>query len=145
MAYASPWIDEELSILQDNVGRFLQRDLAPFRESWEDQGFVDRAAWLKAGEAGLCASVPEQYGGGGGDRGHGAVIIQEIGRAGLAGGFGPASWSAQASLRTTFWATATKLKSSDGCREWCAAKSSAPSPCPSLAQDQTFRGSPPRL
>ncbi len=89
MAYSSPWIDEELSILQDHVERFLQRELVPDRERWEDQGFVDRAAWLKAGEAGLlCASVPEAYGGGGGNRGHEAVIIQEMGRAGLAGGFG---------------------------------------------------------
>ena len=89
MAYSSPWIDEELSILQDHVARFLQRELAPEREKWEEQGFVDRSAWLKAGEAGLlCASVPEQYGGGGGNRGHEAVIIQEMGRAGLQGGFG---------------------------------------------------------
>jgi acyl-CoA dehydrogenase len=89
MSYSSPWIDEELRVLQDHVGRFLQRELAPDREKWEEQGFVDRAAWLKAGEAGLlCASVPEAYGGGGGHRGHEAVIIQEIGRAGLAGGFG---------------------------------------------------------
>ena len=89
MAYSSPWIDEELSILQDHVERFLQRELVPEREKWEEQGFVDRSAWLKAGEAGLlCASVPEAYGGGGGNRGHEAVIIQEMGRAGLAGGFG---------------------------------------------------------
>jgi acyl-CoA dehydrogenase len=89
MAYSSPWIDEELSILQDHVARFLQREIAPDWEKWEAQGFVDRAAWLKAGAAGLlCASVPEPYGGGGGNRGHEAIIIQEMGRAGLAGGFG---------------------------------------------------------
>ncbi len=89
MANSSPWLDEELSVLQDQVARFLQRELVPEREKWEAQGFVDRSAWLKAGEAGLlCASVPEEYGGGGGHRGHEAVIIQEMGRAGLAGGFG---------------------------------------------------------
>jgi len=89
MAYSSPWIDEELSILQDHAERFLRREIVPDWEKWEEQGFVDRAAWLKAGEAGLlCASVPEAYGGGGGNRGHEAIIIQEMGRAGLAGGFG---------------------------------------------------------
>ena len=89
MTYSSPWIDEELSILQDHVARFLEREIVPHREAWDEQGFVDRAAWLKAGEAGLlCASVPEAYGGGGGDRGHEAVIIQEMGQAGVAGGFG---------------------------------------------------------
>jgi acyl-CoA dehydrogenase len=89
MSYSSPWIDEELAMLEDHAQRFLQRELVPEREKWEDQGFVDRSAWLKAGAAGLlCASVPDAYGGGGGNRGHEAVIIQELGRAGLAGGFG---------------------------------------------------------
>jgi len=89
MAYSSPWIDEELTILQDHVARFLQRELVPHIHEWEEKGVVDRAAWIKAGEAGLlCASVPEQYGGGGGNQGHEAIIIQEIGRAGLTGGFG---------------------------------------------------------
>lgn len=89
MAYSSPWIDEELSILQDSTRRFIEREFVPEREKWDEQGFVDRSAWLKAGEAGLlCASVPEAYGGGGGNRGHEAIIHQEMGRAGLAGGFG---------------------------------------------------------
>jgi len=87
--YVSPWIDEELAILQDHVARFVQRELAPHRERWEEQGYVDREAWLKAGQVGLlCASIPEEYGGGGGHRGHEAIIMQEIGRAGLWGGFG---------------------------------------------------------
>jgi acyl-CoA dehydrogenase len=89
MSYISPWIDEELAILQDHVGRFVRRELAPHREQWEAQGYVDRQAWQQAGSAGLlCASVPEAYGGGGGHRGHEAVILQEISRAGLWGGFG---------------------------------------------------------
>ncbi len=89
MSYESPWMDEELGILRDSVARFLERELVPHREAWEEQGYVDRSAWLKAGEAGLlCASIPQAYGGGGGNVGHEAVIIQEIGRAGLGGGFG---------------------------------------------------------
>jgi acyl-CoA dehydrogenase len=36
----------------------------------------------------LCASIPENYGGGGGTRAHDIVIAEEIDRAGLAGGFG---------------------------------------------------------
>jgi acyl-CoA dehydrogenase len=76
-------------MLQDSVARFLEREFLPHAERWRQEKQVDRAAWLKAGEAGLlCASIPEAYGGGGGTLAHEAVIHQEITRAGLAGGFG---------------------------------------------------------
>ncbi len=85
----SPWIDDELILLQDHVARFLQREFVPHAVRWRKEGRVDRAAWLKAAEAGLlCASIPEAYGGGGGTWAHEAVINQELARAGLAGGFG---------------------------------------------------------
>src|SRR3546814_17401609 len=80
---------EELSILREQTRRFLEREFVPEREAWEAAGVVDREAWRKAGAAGLlCASIPEAYGGGGGTRAHDVVISDEIGRAGLGGGFG---------------------------------------------------------
>ena len=85
----SPWMDDELAILDDQVARFLAAEFTPQADRWERDGMVDRASWLKAGEAGLlCASVPEEYGGGGGTLAHEAVIIQEIARAGLGSSFG---------------------------------------------------------
>ena len=85
----SPWIDDELALLQDHVARFLEREFAPHAERWRRERQVDRSAWLKAAEAGLlCASIPEAYGGGGGTLAHEAVIHQELARAGLGGGFG---------------------------------------------------------
>src|SRR6185312_8154783 len=75
--------------LREQVARFLAREFVPSAERWSLQGFVDRAAWLKAGENGLlCASIPAAYGGGDGHWGHEAVIAQEVARAGLNGGFG---------------------------------------------------------
>jgi acyl-CoA dehydrogenase len=85
----SPWMTEELGILQAQARRFFEREFAPHRERWDEAGVVDREAWRKAGAAGfLCASIPEEYGGGGGTRAHDIVIAGEIDRAGLAGGFG---------------------------------------------------------
>lgn len=85
----SPWMSEELVILRDQSRRFLEREMVPHRERWEQAGVVDREAWKKAGAAGLlCASIPEEYGGGGGTRAHDVVIAEETGRAGLGGGFG---------------------------------------------------------
>ena len=85
----SPWMTEELSILRNHVRRFLEREFVPHADRWEKEGIVDRAAWKKAGGAGLlCASIAEIYGGGGGTRAHDIVIEEETARAGLDGGFG---------------------------------------------------------
>ena len=85
----SPWIDDELAMLGDHVARFIEREFTPHAQRWRREHQVDRAAWIKAAEAGLlCASIPEAYGGGGGTLAHEAVINQELARAGLAGGFG---------------------------------------------------------
>lgn len=85
----SRWMTDELRLLGDNVRRFLEREISPHRERWEQQGRVDREAWRKAGEAGLlCASIPETYGGGGGTFAHELVICEQLGLAGLTGGLG---------------------------------------------------------
>ncbi|TDJ26771.1 MAG: acyl-CoA dehydrogenase [Gammaproteobacteria bacterium] len=84
--YQSPWLDEELKILQDAAQRFYQKEFVPLNEKWIEQGIVDRDAWLKAGEAGLlCAEIPTEYGGGGGDYRHETVIMEEMLRAGVSG------------------------------------------------------------
>jgi acyl-CoA dehydrogenase len=79
-------MNEELHILRVAVARFYQKEFVPLMPKWEKQGIVDRDAWYKAGEAGiLCASIPEEYGGGGGDFRHEMVIVEELGRAGVSG------------------------------------------------------------
>jgi len=85
----SPWMTEELTILGDQVRRFLEKEFVPHRERWDREGIVDRDAWRRAGEAGLlCASIPEEYGGGGCTKAHEVVIAEEVSKADLAGGFG---------------------------------------------------------
>jgi len=84
--YKSPWMDEELEILRDSVAKFYEREFVPHNDRWEEQGFVDRDAWNKAGEAGiLCASIPEEHGGGGGNFAHEMVIAEELARVGING------------------------------------------------------------
>ena len=84
--YTSPWMDEELHIMRDAVAKVLEKEFVPCMEKWEKQGFLDRDAWLKAGEAGLlCASIPAQYGGGGGNFKHEMVLVEELSYANITG------------------------------------------------------------
>jgi len=63
------------------VRRFVEREIAPNLLAWEQAGIVPREVWRQAGEAGLlCVTVPEAYGGAGGDFGHSAVLIEELAR-----------------------------------------------------------------
>jgi alkylation response protein AidB-like acyl-CoA dehydrogenase len=81
---------EEHTQFRDAARRFMETEVQPHRERWEEQGYVDREVWLKAGKAGfLCPSMPEQYGGAGADRLYSMVLIEEQARIGDSGlGFG---------------------------------------------------------
>ncbi len=84
--YESPWMDEELHIMRAAVRKFIEKEFVPHTDKWEKQGFVDRDAWFKAGQAGiLCASIPEQYGGGGGNFKHEMVLVEELSYANVTG------------------------------------------------------------
>lgn len=81
---------EEHELLREAARRFMETEVAPHHERWEEQGYVDRALWRKAGETGfLCPSIPTQYGGAGGDILHSVVLMEEQARVGATGpGFG---------------------------------------------------------
>jgi len=79
--YRSAWMNPELDEFRRTVRRFFEREVAPHRERWESQQHVDRDVWAKAGKLGLlCASVPAEYGGGGGTFAHDAIIVEEQAR-----------------------------------------------------------------
>ncbi|SCW99134.1 Acyl-CoA dehydrogenase [Pseudomonas sp. NFACC15-1] len=68
-------------IFREQVRRFIEREIVPHHDAWEEQGVVPREIWRRAGQEGLlCVGIPEIYGGGGGDRGHSAVMIEELAR-----------------------------------------------------------------
>ncbi|WP_431480607.1 acyl-CoA dehydrogenase family protein [Pseudomonas thivervalensis] len=71
---------------RDSVRRFIEREITPHHERWEEQGMVDRELWLKAGAAGLlCPNLSEEYGGCGPDYRFNVVITEEMARAGATG------------------------------------------------------------
>jgi acyl-CoA dehydrogenase len=80
------YMTEDLRIFADGVGKFLEREAVPNVERYTQQHKVDRELWNKAGEAGLlCASMPEEYGGAGGNFAHEAVLIDALGQRGVDG------------------------------------------------------------
>lgn len=84
--YESPWLNEELKILRDAAQKFFEQEFLPRNEDWLADGKVDREAWLQAGAAGLlCAEIPTQYGGGGGDYRHETVITEQQHYVGVGG------------------------------------------------------------
>ncbi|KRC30215.1 acyl-CoA dehydrogenase family protein [Acidovorax sp. Root219] len=74
----------------ESFARFLDKEVAPHHAAWEEQGYVDRAVWTKAGENGfLCMALPEEYGGAGADKLYSVAQMEAIARAGFTGiGFG---------------------------------------------------------
>ena len=80
----------EHDAFRDSFRRFMDKEIAPFHEAWEEQGYVDRAVWRKAGENGfLCMTLAEAFGGAGVDKLFSVIQMEELARGGFTGiGFG---------------------------------------------------------
>ena len=84
----SPWMNDELTIYRDTVARFVEDQMVPHDARWREEHNVGHEIWRKAGELGLlCADIPSEYGGAGGDFRHEVVLYEELARRAL-NGFG---------------------------------------------------------
>lgn len=80
------WSTPELESLRATAVRFLETEMQPQDEAARQRGNMGHAIWRRAGELGLlCTDIPEDYGGGGGDFRHEAVIHEEMARRALSG------------------------------------------------------------
>lgn len=80
--------DEDLGLFRDTVRRFMEREVTPNLDQWEENGVVSREVWRAAGAAGLlCPTIDEAYGGLGLDFRYNAIVIEELSYTGAVVGF----------------------------------------------------------
>ena len=76
----------EHHIFRDSLRKFLDKEIVPHIEEWEEAGMVPRSAWKKMGEQGfLCTDVPEEYGGQGGDFLYSVIVCEELVKSNFSG------------------------------------------------------------
>ncbi|MBM3365525.1 MAG: acyl-CoA dehydrogenase [Betaproteobacteria bacterium] len=84
--FTRSWTDPEIELFQDTVVRFIEEKMVPEDDAARHRGDVGHALWSAAGAAGLlCTDIPEDWGGGGGDFRHEAIMHEEMARRGLTG------------------------------------------------------------
>jgi acyl-CoA dehydrogenase len=72
----------EHETFRDSVRRFMQEEVVPHDERWQEQGYADKEVWRKAGANGfLCPTMPPEYGGAGADKLYSVVLMEEQARA----------------------------------------------------------------
>ncbi len=84
----SPYFREEHEMLRDQLRRFVEEEVKPRAEAWEETGSVPRDVLRRMGELGfLGIRYPEPYGGSALDSLGSVVLAEEMGRSSF-GGFG---------------------------------------------------------
>ncbi|MCX5408271.1 acyl-CoA dehydrogenase family protein [Streptomyces sp. NBC_00335] len=74
-------LSEEQSAVRDLARAFTEREIAPYAAEWDRAESVDRAIVKKLGSVGfLGLTVPEEYGGSGGDHLSYVLVTEELGR-----------------------------------------------------------------
>jgi acyl-CoA dehydrogenase len=77
---------EEHKMFRESLRKFLEKEIVPHIEEWEEAGIVPKSAWKKMGEQGfLCTAVPEEYGGVGGDFLYSVIVCEELAKTNFSG------------------------------------------------------------
>ena len=70
---------QEHNIFRQSLRKFLEKEIIPHVDAWEEAGIVPKSAWKKMGDQGfLCMDVPEEYGGVGADFLYSVIVTEEM-------------------------------------------------------------------
>jgi acyl-CoA dehydrogenase len=85
----TPPFEAEHEELRATIRRWVESEIVPFQDEWEERREFPRELFTRAAELGfLGLKYPERLGGQGGDQLHDAVWAEEIAAAGISGGVG---------------------------------------------------------
>ena len=87
MSESRDLLEAEHESFRSTARAFVEKEVVPHHQRWEEAGAVDRDVWTKAGALGLlCFDVDEEYGGAGvADFRYNMVLAEELTRAGAHG------------------------------------------------------------
>ena len=80
--------DDTHELFRQSFRAFIEAEMVPHYDQWEEDGIVDREVYAKAGKHGFTGlAIPERYGGGGSDDFRfSCVIAEELAAANMGGG-----------------------------------------------------------
>lgn len=101
---------------RERLQTFLEKEVTPYMDQWEQDHLVPKSVWRKMGQAGfLCTSVPETYGGLGGDFRYSVIVAEEISKCGGSGLAASLHSDVVVPYLATFGSEALKKKYLPGC------------------------------
>lgn len=88
----SQYFNETHALIRNTVKKFVEKEILPFVEEWEEEGSFPRELYQKAGSLGILGiNYPEEYGGSGRDLFAKIAQVEELmecGSAGIVAGLG---------------------------------------------------------
>jgi len=89
------YFTEEHNLFRESLKDFLQKEVVPHIEEWEESGKIDKSIWPKFGEMGFFGLMtPETYSGLGLDLFYTVIFLEELQKIN-SGGFAAAMWAHQ--------------------------------------------------
>ncbi|WP_412560230.1 acyl-CoA dehydrogenase family protein [Winogradskyella sp. MIT101101] len=87
------YFTEEHNLFRESLRDFLQKEVVPHIEKWEETGHIERFIWKKFGDMGYFGlAYPEKYGGLDLDLFYTVILLEELQRIN-SGGFAAAIWA----------------------------------------------------
>lgn len=107
---------KEHRAFRESARIFLETEITPYANEWEETGVIPKSAWRKMGGQGfLCTNVPKEYGGMGGDFLYSVIVTEELVRTHQTGLAAPLHSDIIVPYITSYGAEELKRKYLPGC------------------------------